>query len=98
MLHIQLHGRKWILDLMGNLLGHLPPGRFTLRLCQQSGTPHQFIDHVVVFIHQPRYLIFSPVHNLLIVLAQAELGNPALDKPQRLCNAISKKHTHKQDQ
>jgi len=39
MLHVELHGRQGILYLMGNLLGHLPPGRFTLRLRQECRAP-----------------------------------------------------------
>ena len=67
-LDLKLYRCERILDLMGNLTGHLAPCLVSLSLCKSSCRITQVLDHSVVGLHEGGYLVISTIIDMLQVV------------------------------
>ena len=81
---------------MGDLFGHLPPGRFPLAPGQQGSAPFQFLHHEIILLYQSPDLIVPLIMEGLVLLTQAHMGNAALQYTQGLGDPVRQDHTQAQ--
>ena len=94
MLYAYLHGSKRVLDLVGNLAGHLAPGFFPFVLCKLPGTAVQVVDHLVVGTYQQSQLVVGLVVDVLGLVGDIHLKHVAVDLLQRPGYGVGNGHAY----